>query len=818
MKKATAFLTAVLMLISLPLGASAEERGGFGGLLNNVQQSYQAAEQDTAVPDRAPSAEQQLREAAEGKDLTLLIYMCGSNLESSPQSSASRDIREIIASDYDTEKINVLLMAGGSKKWHLPNISEQKTGIYSVRPDGITRLWESGTRMNMGEAGTLSTLLSYGGRYFPAKQYAAIIWDHGAGSIGGVCQDENFGDSLSLSEMKAALRNSPFTDGKLAWLGFDACLMASAEVSILVSPFADYLIASEETEPGYGWDYSFLKGAENDRDGAEAGRRIIDSYFDWYEEHGTAGNLTLSCIKLSRVGELAEKTDRFFGELAQEAFPERKTELSKAVRKAKAFGSVDENAAAEADNANANVYDLLDLGDLITCLDADALAEGEDLLAFLRDEVVTYTRNNMDANLSGLTVYHPLRAKNSFLKNLAIYRGFGIMPAYVGYIDQFGRMLLETPAASFTGLLANFTDKGKAQRAMFSLPLSENQRNNLEKSQMLVLQRAEGNENAYHLVSVSNDTYIDRKGNLNGAFVFRNLFLTHTDGNAVKHLAPLSYSLTENGQISVPVTLITEEEGGGTATKACLVCDEEEDGGLAVSEVLCYDELTQGYTTRSLIDLSTLKEIRFSCVDRAVTRNADGAILGFDEWQTVAKTDFIWHRSDSFRLCFLEDSLDDETLYAAFGLTDLQSNRYTSELVKFTGDDSAGTVQFRYADKNRLLKLRNLFCDPVDEQGSLWLSIDVTNMTMNEATVGLSKLTVNGHELEGETFVYGSGPNFGLPTDETQTLFVILDPEQLAEFREIRTLRFQLTIYDAVSGEVLGVVPVRARLQVTLPA
>ena len=89
---------------------------------------------------------------------------------------------------------------------------------------------------------------------------------------------------------------------------------------------------------------------------------------------------------------------------------------------------------------------------------------------------------------------------------------------------------------------------------------------------------------------------------------------------------------------------------------------------------------------------------------------------------------------------------------------------------------------------------------------------------MNEATVGLSKLTVNGHELEGETFVYGSGPNFGLPTDETQTLFVILDPGQLAEFREIRTLRFQLTIYDAVSGEVLGVVPVRARLQVTLPA
>ena len=817
MKRILSIIIAAALLISLPLIGFAEETG-FGGLLSNVQQSYQPAEQEEPLPDRAPSAEQQLKEAAEGKELTILVYMCGSNLESSPQSSASRDIREIVESNYDTEKINVLLMAGGAKKWHLKDVSGEKTGIYSVRPDGITKLWEAGGHMNMGEASTLSTLFRYGVQYFPAEHYAAIIWDHGGGAIGGVCQDETTNDSLSLSELRTAMRNSPFIEDRLEWLGFDACLMASAEVCILMAPFADYLIASEETEPGFGWNYSFLRGAEKDRDGAEAGRRIIDSYFDWYEEHDNGSKLTLSCIDLSEAEQLAEQTDRFFREVRENAFPDRKTELSKSVRRAKAFGSVDENASAEADNTNANVYDLLDLGDLITCLDDDQMAEGEALLRFLDDEVVVYSRNNMDLDLAGLTVYHPLRAKNHFLTNLSTYRGFGILPEYVSYIDQFGHMLLDTPAASFSGLLASVQGNGKAQRVMFSLPLSETQRNNLEKTQLLVLQRAGEQENAYHLVSVSNDTYLNRKGSLNGAFVFRNLFLTQPDGTIVSGSLPLSFTVNEDGQLSVPVTLVTEDAEGEAETKACLNCGEEEDGSLSVNALLVYDELTQCYTTRSLVDLSSLKEIRFSCVDRAVTRNADGAILGFEDWNIVGKTEQIWREEDDYRLRFLEDSLDEETLYAAFALTDLQSNRYLSELVRFTGDNDPGTVQFRYADRNRLLALRNLFCEPVDEQGSLWLSIDVTNITMNEVVVGLSNLTVNGREIDGETVVYGTGPNYGLLTDETQTLFLILDREQLADIRELRTLRFQLTVSDAETEETLGTVAVRASLQVTLPS
>lgn len=817
MKKILSTLLAAAFVLTLPLTAFAEEGGGFGGLLSNVQQSYQPPDQGAAIPNRAPGAEQQLKEAAEGKDLTVMIYMCGSNLESTPQSSASRDIGEIVGSGYDTEKVNVLLMAGGAKSWHLKDIDSAGTGIYSVRPDGITRLWEAGTSMNMGEASTLSMLLCYGARYFPAENYALIIWDHGSGAIGGVCQDETTRDSLSLTELRTAMRNSPFAGEKLCWLGFDACLMASLEVAIMLSPFAEYLIASEETEPGCGWNYSFLKDAEKDRNGAETGRRIIDSFFDWYEERESGNNLTLSCIDLGKADRLAEQTDRFFGEVRQNAFPDRRAELSKAVRRAKAFGSVDENAGNNADNTNANVLDLLDLGDLVSCLQEDRMADGQELLRLLQDEAVVYARNSMDLPLGGMTVYHPLRAKNSFLANLAAYRSFGILPEYVRYIDEFGHMLLETPAANFSGLLANVQNNGKAQKAIFSLPLSETQRDNLDRAQLLVLQQAADLENAYHLVSVSNETAIDRKGNMSGAFVFRNLFLTREDGSAVPGTPPLTYILNEDGQLSLPVTLLTEEEDGGHETKAYLVCGEEEDGSLKVNTLLIYDELAQCYTSRSLVDLSALTEIRFPVVDRAVTRNAEGAILGFDEWNIAGKTEIRWPAEENYRLRFLEDSLEDDTLYAAFGLTDLQSNRYTSELVKFTGDSGPGTVQFRYADRNHLLTLRNLFCEPVDGQGNVWMSLDVTNSTRKEVIVMLSELTVNGQNIDGETFVYGTGMNYGLLTDETQTLFVILDSQQLAGLRELRSLRFVLTVSDAETEELLGTVAVRGSVQVPLP-
>ena len=58
----------------------------------------------------------------------------------------------------------------------------------------------------------------------------------------------------------------------------------SLEVADVFSDYSNYLISSQETEPGWGWNYSFLSSlSEPDMDGARLGQKIIDAYMDFSE-------------------------------------------------------------------------------------------------------------------------------------------------------------------------------------------------------------------------------------------------------------------------------------------------------------------------------------------------------------------------------------------------------------------------------------------------------------------------------------------------------------------------------------------------------
>ena len=57
---------------------------------------------------------------------------------------------------------------------------------------------------------------------------------------------------MTLDEIATALKNGG-CDFDMA--GFDACLMATLETAMVLEPYADYMIASEEVEPGNGWYY-----------------------------------------------------------------------------------------------------------------------------------------------------------------------------------------------------------------------------------------------------------------------------------------------------------------------------------------------------------------------------------------------------------------------------------------------------------------------------------------------------------------------------------------------------------------------------------
>jgi hypothetical protein len=85
-----------------------------------------------------------------------------------------------------------------------------------------------------------------------------VISDHGNGWK-GACQDYSAGSWMSLKEMHQGIAEAQAATGrKLDVIGFDACLMASAEVAHQLRGNADFLVASQEVEGGEGWPYTRL--------------------------------------------------------------------------------------------------------------------------------------------------------------------------------------------------------------------------------------------------------------------------------------------------------------------------------------------------------------------------------------------------------------------------------------------------------------------------------------------------------------------------------------------------------------------------------
>ena len=188
-----------------------------------------------------------------------MIYMVASNLESE-MGAASMDIAEMIQSGVDVNKTNVVIFTGGASQWKSDVPSDKN---YVLRLDGKGGLYIDGSTSdleNMGEAETLLGFLDFCSENYKTDHNMLIFWDHGAGPVYGYGVDEVYkNDTMTYSEMSAAMSASSFSGkNKLDLVGFDACLMASLEYANLFSDYADYMVASQEIEPGLGWDYYSL--------------------------------------------------------------------------------------------------------------------------------------------------------------------------------------------------------------------------------------------------------------------------------------------------------------------------------------------------------------------------------------------------------------------------------------------------------------------------------------------------------------------------------------------------------------------------------
>ena len=184
--------------------------------------------------------------------------MCGADLESENQ-LATGDIKEILAVSGQPDDVNIVIETGGAKSW---------ASTYGISSTYLERWHVENKQLvkdnqlsyaSMGLTSTLQSFIEYGLNNYPAERTGLVFWNHGGG-MRGVCYDEKKNDDvLKNSEIKSAvsgaLNNCGMSGQKLEWVGYDACLMAVQDIAETNSAYFNYMIASEESEAGYGWDY-----------------------------------------------------------------------------------------------------------------------------------------------------------------------------------------------------------------------------------------------------------------------------------------------------------------------------------------------------------------------------------------------------------------------------------------------------------------------------------------------------------------------------------------------------------------------------------
>lgn len=238
---------------------------------------------------------------------TVMAYVMGdTNLEP----DALNDLTEM-ASVGSNDDLNIVAMVDRSPDYSdegLENLPDwEDTKLLEVRQDEFVVIDELG-ELDTGEPDTLASFIETAVAEYPAENYALVLWDHGGGWLGMGADETDGEDGLELDEISQGIGAGLAGAGvdKLDLLGFDACLMATFEVASTLAPYADYLVASEEVEPGHGWNYTELAAIQEDPAIAapDLAAAMIEGYSAQADDEGTSSDITLGLLDLSAVEDL----------------------------------------------------------------------------------------------------------------------------------------------------------------------------------------------------------------------------------------------------------------------------------------------------------------------------------------------------------------------------------------------------------------------------------------------------------------------------------------------------------------------------------
>ena len=362
---------------------------------------------------------------------TLLVYMCGTDL----QDAGCEDLVEMAEVEAG-EAINVVVLAGGAKEWDLEDLKGNTRTLAVIR-DGYFEELEDWGHASMGSPESLKEFLQYGLTEYPADRTVVVLWDHGAGSEGGVCFDETAkDDGLTIVEINDVLNSlkQSVPDYHINIFGCDACMMATYEMAAMLSHHnIGYYVASEELEPGTGWYYTgWLEMLKNDPSVSDQDLciGIIESFMEASLQNEPDDYLTLSAVDLSAVGALENSVEKFAAVMSGQIEGGNVSAVRRGRSRMYTFGSFADGS-----------WDMVDLGavlDAYAQFDTKTAAEAKSLLG--KAVIASKQTSNLDT-CSGLSILLPQDTTESFDEYRAGFDLSAVIPNWVEFVNGYVSML-----------------------------------------------------------------------------------------------------------------------------------------------------------------------------------------------------------------------------------------------------------------------------------------------------------------------------------------------------------------------------------------
>ncbi|HAT73129.1 MAG TPA: hypothetical protein DCS63_09965 [Elusimicrobia bacterium] len=380
---------------------------------NKTTLQQEIAGLELSVPEAAPAVEKAVPAKAE-KEWTVMVFI---NAKNNLEKYGLLDVNEM-EKVGSSDKVNIVVEMGRISGYAANDGDWKTTRRYLIKKDTdfaritspvITDLGKT----DMGDYKTLVAFVNWAKAAYPAKKYMLVVWNHGSGwdksramdVTKGISYDDETGNHISTPQLGLALKEM----GGVNVYGSDACLMQMPEVTYEIRNYAEYIVGSEETEPGDGYTYDLFVGplvANPTMTPAELGKVAVDGYSDHYQAIRQGSTQSL---------------------LATAALTGFVPMINDFVKAAMATG---EKALAKGAAAGSQSYAVFENKDMwhflhryaATTMSADVKAKAQALKAYLDGTLIVHNRVNgeyADGFSHGLSVYMPSYDFNNDYNELA---------------------------------------------------------------------------------------------------------------------------------------------------------------------------------------------------------------------------------------------------------------------------------------------------------------------------------------------------------------------------------------------------------------